>query len=53
MFRAQHLTGIQILADISSAKLKGANLKSKEIELFPSKIKAGHYIGDTRTAGFV
>jgi RNA 3'-terminal phosphate cyclase (ATP) len=47
------LTGIQILADISDAYLKGANLKSKEIELIPKKLKSGRYVGDTHTAGSI
>lgn len=51
--RAQHLTGIQILREICDGQLKGGNLKSKEIELIPNKIKSGRYVGDTHTAGFV
>ncbi|XP_038212353.1 RNA 3'-terminal phosphate cyclase isoform X2 [Zerene cesonia] len=35
------------------AKLKGANLGSTEIEFIPGKIKGGHYVADTRTAGSI
>ncbi|KAG6462631.1 RNA 3'-terminal phosphate cyclase [Manduca sexta] len=50
---AQHLKGIQLVADICQAKLKGAHLGSTEIEFRPGKIRGGHYVADTQTAGSI
>ncbi|XP_041985094.1 RNA 3'-terminal phosphate cyclase [Aricia agestis] len=50
---AQHLKGIQLVADMCGAKLKGANIGSTEIEFVPGKIRGGHYIADTKTAGSI
>lgn len=50
---AQHLKGIELVADICQAKLKGANIGSTEIEFVPGRIRCGHYLADTRTAGSI
>ncbi|KAL4703461.1 hypothetical protein ACJJTC_010333 [Scirpophaga incertulas] len=50
---AQHLKGIQLVADMCKAKLKGANIGSTDIEFVPSKINGGRYVADTRTAGSI
>ncbi|XP_045501891.1 RNA 3'-terminal phosphate cyclase [Colias croceus] len=50
---AQHLKGIQLVAEMCKAKLKGANIGSTEIEFIPGKIKGGHYVADTQTAGSI
>lgn len=35
------------------AKLSGASIGSTEIEFIPGKLRGGHYVADTRTAGLV
>ncbi|CAH0590005.1 unnamed protein product [Chrysodeixis includens] len=51
---AQHLIGIKLVADMCGAKLKGDSIGSTEIEFRPgSRIKGGHYVADTRTAGSI
>ncbi|CAG5055784.1 unnamed protein product [Parnassius apollo] len=50
---AQHLKGIQLVADMCQAKLKGASIGSTEIEFTPGKIRGGHYVADTQTAGSI
>ncbi len=49
--QAQHLVGIKAVSEICSGKLKGANLKSTEVEFLPGKIKSGSYKFDVGTAG--
>jgi RNA 3'-terminal phosphate cyclase (ATP) len=51
--KAQHLTGIRLLADLSEAKLVGGELKSTQIEFIPSQLKSGTFYGDTKTAGSI
>ncbi|XP_063894394.1 RNA 3'-terminal phosphate cyclase [Helicoverpa armigera] len=51
---AQHLIGIKLVADMCGAKLRGDNIGSTEIQFIPGKrIKRGHYVADTRTAGSI
>ncbi|KAJ8717492.1 hypothetical protein PYW08_005891 [Mythimna loreyi] len=51
---AQHLIGIKLVADMCGAKLRGDTIGSTEIQFIPGKrIKHGHYVADTRTAGSV
>ncbi|CAH0713083.1 unnamed protein product, partial [Brenthis ino] len=50
---AQHLKGIQLLAEMCQAQLKGASIGSTEIEFIPGEIKGGHYVADTKTAGSI
>lgn len=33
------------------AKLKGASIGSTDIEFIPGKLRGGHYVADTHTAG--
>ncbi len=51
--QAQHLAGIRAVAEICSGELKGASLKSTEVEFIPGKIKSGSYKFDVGTAGAV
>ncbi|OWR48421.1 RNA 3'-terminal phosphate cyclase [Danaus plexippus] len=50
---AQHLKGIQLVANMCQAELKGAYIGSTEIEFTPGKIRGGHYVADTQTAGSI
>uniref|UniRef100_A0A2A4K5N6 RNA 3'-terminal phosphate cyclase n=1 Tax=Heliothis virescens TaxID=7102 RepID=A0A2A4K5N6_HELVI len=51
---AQHLVGIKLVADMCGAKLRGDSIGSSEILFIPGKrIKRGHYVADTRTAGSI
>ena len=49
--RAQHLAGLQLVADLCQGKLAGGTIGSQEISLRPQHISSGHHIGDTKTAG--
>jgi RNA 3'-terminal phosphate cyclase (ATP) len=51
--KAQHLTGIVLLGQISKAKLAGAEIKSTEISFKPSGLTPGSYLADTKTAGSI
>ncbi|CAF2093763.1 unnamed protein product [Rotaria magnacalcarata] len=51
--RPQHLTGIQLLAQLSEAKLHNGNIGATEIFFTPKTIKGGNYLADTKTAGSV
>ncbi|GBP50499.1 RNA 3'-terminal phosphate cyclase [Eumeta japonica] len=48
---AQHLTGLQLLTKMCQGKLKGGEIGSTQIEFWPGKLKGGHYVADTHTAG--
>jgi len=50
--RPQHLTGIQLLAQLSEAKLHNGNIGATEIFFTPRTIKGGNYLADTKTAGY-
>jgi RNA 3'-terminal phosphate cyclase (ATP) len=50
--RPQHLTGIQLLAQLSEAKLHNGNIGATEIFFTPQTIKGGNYLADTKTAGY-
>jgi RNA 3'-terminal phosphate cyclase (ATP) len=50
--RPQHLTGIQLLAQLSEAKLHNGNIGATEIYFTPKTIKGGNYLADTKTAGY-
>lgn len=50
--RPQHLTGIQLLTQLSEAKLHNGNIGATEIHFTPKTIKGGNYLGDTKTAGY-
>jgi RNA 3'-terminal phosphate cyclase (ATP) len=49
--KAQHLTGITLLAQLSRAKLTNAAIKSTEIVFSPDRLTPGSYLADTKTAG--
>ena len=49
--RPQHLTGIQLLAQLSEAKLHNGQIGATEIVFTPKLIKGGNYLADTKTAG--
>lgn len=51
--KPQHLTGIELLKDLSKAKLKGGVLKSTEISFKPNTLQSGRYLADTKTAGSI
>ncbi|XP_057696331.1 RNA 3'-terminal phosphate cyclase isoform X2 [Corythoichthys intestinalis] len=51
--RPQHLTGLQLLREMCAGVLQGGAVGSADIRLTPSKIAAGNYTADTRTAGSV
>ncbi|WP_287587193.1 RNA 3'-terminal phosphate cyclase [Candidatus Borrarchaeum sp.] len=51
--KAQHLTGLKALADLTNASVRGLNIGSKEIEFLPTTRKGGYYTVDVRTAGSV
>lgn len=45
------VTGIELVAKMCHARLKGANIGSTEVEFIPGKIRGGQYVADTKTAG--
>ncbi|XP_064385885.1 RNA 3'-terminal phosphate cyclase-like isoform X2 [Halichondria panicea] len=51
--RPQHLTGIELLAQMCGGRLKGEGIGSSEVTLCPQAIRGGHFTADTRTAGSV
>ncbi len=51
--RPQHLTAVRALASITDAKVKGANIGSRELIFEPRTIKGGSYRFDVGTAGSV
>jgi RNA 3'-terminal phosphate cyclase (ATP) len=53
--RAQHLTGIQLLASLCYGKLSACEVGSVEFTLVPASnyIKGGEYKADTKTAGSI
>ncbi|XP_022123304.2 RNA 3'-terminal phosphate cyclase isoform X2 [Pieris rapae] len=50
---AQHLKGIQLVAEMCQAKLSGAHIGSTDIQFIPGKIRGGHYFADIQTAGSI
>lgn len=51
--RPQHLSGLQLVADLCSGSLQGATIGSTDISLTPGKIQSGNHTADTQTAGSV
>ncbi|XP_044264550.1 RNA 3'-terminal phosphate cyclase [Tribolium madens] len=49
----QHLKGIELLRDLSNAKVKGASLGSTEVEFWPSDIIGGNHEARVKTAGSI
>ena len=50
---AQHLAAVKAAAEMCSAKLEGATLRSTKITFNPGKIKGGSYRFDVGTAGAI
>lgn len=51
--RAQHMTGLQLIGDITSGKLDGDKIGSMSVTLHPANIGSGTFTADTKTAGSV
>lgn len=51
--RPQHLTGLQLIAEICGGRLTGARVGSTEITFQPGQIQSGSYRADTKTAGSI
>lgn len=51
--RPQHLTGLQLIADLCGGRLIGGNIGSTEIALHPGHMKSGSFTADTQTAGYM
>ena len=49
--RAQHLAGLQLVAEVCQGKLTGGSIGSQEVSLHPQHITSAHYFSDTKTAG--
>ncbi|XP_036319512.1 RNA 3'-terminal phosphate cyclase [Rhagoletis pomonella] len=49
----QHLFGLNLLQNITGARVHGNHMKSTEVEFHPGDIKSGRYTVDTRTAASV
>ncbi|CAG9772176.1 unnamed protein product [Ceutorhynchus assimilis] len=50
---AQHLKGVELVRDLSNAKVVGAHLGSTEISFYPGKINGGSFNAFIRTAGSI
>ncbi|XP_067027666.1 RNA 3'-terminal phosphate cyclase-like isoform X1 [Acropora muricata] len=51
--RPQHMTGLQLIREITSGKLFGDNIGSMSVTLHPSSVGCGTFIADTKTAGSI
>ena len=51
--RAQHMTGLHLLADICGGSLDGAQVGSSEVSFHPQAVAGGEFVADTKTAGWV
>lgn len=49
--KPQHLTGLQLIQKVCSGHLQGGVKGSTEISFDPGALRAGKYVGDTKTAG--
>lgn len=49
--RPQHLTGLQLIAELSGGQLQGGAVGSSCITLSPGRLTCGRHVADTRTAG--
>jgi len=49
----QHLKGVELMRDLTDAKVKGAQIGSTEIFFFPGKIQGGSFSAFVKTAGSV
>ncbi|XP_013083897.2 RNA 3'-terminal phosphate cyclase-like isoform X1 [Biomphalaria glabrata] len=51
--KAQHMTGLQLVASLCNGKLDKCRLGSLEITLDPGPIQSGQFLADTKTAGSI
>ncbi len=51
--RRQHMTGVEAVASICNAKVKGMALGSKSIEFYPGELEGGEFKFDIGTAGSI
>ena len=51
--RPQHLTGLQLMADICEGTLLNGEVGATTVNLKPGDLKVGQFFGDTVTAGSV
>ncbi|KAH9524174.1 hypothetical protein Btru_053732 [Bulinus truncatus] len=51
--KAQHMTGLQLVASLCNGKLDKCFIGSVEITLDPGPIQAGQFVADTKTAGSI
>jgi len=51
--KAQHLTGLTLVRDLSKGVLEGGKFGSDEISFKPGKLQSGHFTADTKSAGAV
>ncbi|CAL1276922.1 unnamed protein product [Larinioides sclopetarius] len=51
--RPQHLSGVNVVRDITNGRLIGAEVGSTEITFYPGDITGGKYIADPGTAGSI
>lgn len=49
--RAQHLAGLQLVAELCQGHFEGGAVGSQEIKLTPKRITSGYHLADTKTAG--
>ncbi|KAJ8974672.1 hypothetical protein NQ317_018510 [Molorchus minor] len=49
----QHLRGIELVRDMCTAEVKGAELGSTEVEFHPGEIKGGDFTAQVKTAGSI
>lgn len=49
----QHLYGLNLLAQVTNAQVKGNEMKSTQVEFSPNNIRAGNYDVDTKTAASI
>jgi len=51
--KAQHLKGLELVAELSNASMEGGEINSSLISFHPKHISSGHYKSDIKTAGSV
>jgi len=51
--KAQHLKGLELVAELSNASMEGGEINSSLISFHPKHISSGHYKSDIKTAGFL
>ncbi|KAL8558569.1 hypothetical protein ACOMHN_032502 [Nucella lapillus] len=51
--RPQHLSGLQLIAEICGGRLSGAQVGSTQITFQPGQTRSGSYRADTKTAGSI